>query len=325
MIDEVVEIGGADGLTRRGILTRPAAGAPPAVLLLMQAGIRYRVGPARLYVDIARDLAAGGFATLRLDPAGMGESDGRMEAGHLHDLWRTIESGRFVADAVLAVQHARARLPGARIYLGGLCGGAVTLTLAAAALAGDVVGGLIAINPAAAWSPGRHRPPSPGAIEARANLGAYSRKLFSPEAWRRVVTGASDYRSIAATLSSLLAGSGGSGELGINRLYLSAFREVRRRGIPQLLIFSENDSRWYQFQELVLARELAGRVLGPTHEVRLIPMANHELHWRDWRSTACAWIRQWMADRPGVRAPAASPPGSIVPRESREAAPRSRP
>lgn len=323
MIDEVVEIGGADGLTRRGILSLPASGAPAAVLLLMQAGLRYRVGPARLYVDIARQLAAEGFATLRLDPAGMGESDGALEAGHVHDIWRTIEGGRFVGDAMLAIQHARERLPGARIYLGGLCGGAVTLTLAAA-LASDAVSGLIAINAAAAWSPGRHRPRAPGALEARANLGAYSRKMLSPEAWRRVVTGASDYRAIAATLTSFFGGHAAAGP-GINRLYLSALREVRRRGIPQLFIFSENDSRWFQFQELVLGRELRGSLVGPSHVIRLIPDANHELHWRAWRRTACDWIRHWMAETPGVRPPAALPPGSTAPRGSREAARRSPP
>ncbi|HEY8535757.1 MAG TPA: alpha/beta fold hydrolase, partial [Vicinamibacterales bacterium] len=286
-------------------------------------GLRYRVGPARLYVDLARELAADGFATLRLDPAGMGESDGVLEAGHIHDLWRTIEEGRFVGDAMLAIQHVRERLPDARIFLGGLCGGAVTLTLAAA-LAPGPIAGLIAINAAAAWSPGQHRPPAPNALEARANLGAYSRKMLSPEAWRRVVTGASDYRAIAATLSSFFGGHAATGP-GVNRLYLSAFREVRRRGIPQLFIFSGNDSRWFQFQELVLAPELRGSLAGPSHVIRVIPDANHELHWRAWRRLACDWIRDWMAGAPGVRPPAAWSPGSSARRESREGGRQSRP
>ncbi len=294
MIDEVFEVVGDDGLMRRGILSMPEGKRPTAALVLLQAGVRYRVGPARLYVDIARSLADAGFATLRVDPLGMGESDGTMEPGHLHDLWRTIESGRYVADTVLAIEALRARLRQARVFLGGLCGGGVTLQLAAAALSERPPAGLISINTAAVYSPGRNESPAPGNLEARANFTSYSRKVLSADAWRRVVSGASDYRSIGATLSALFSGPCDASIQGVNPLFISAFREVHLRGVPHLMIFSENDSRWFQFQEYVLGSELGGARDGPTHSVRLIPNANHELHWKEWRATTCSWIKEWM-------------------------------
>ena len=294
MIDEIFELASDDGMTRRGILSMPERRLPAAVLVLLQAGVKYRVGPSRLYVDIARSLAESGFATLRFDPIGVGESDGTMESGHLHDLWRTIECGRFVADTVLVVESVRERLGEAKVFLGGLCGGGLTLQLAAAALSERPPAGLISINTAVAYSRGRNQPPAPGHIEARANLSAYSRKVLSADAWRRVVSGASDYRSIAATLSALFSGSTDPSAHGVNPLFLSAFREVHLRGVPHLMIFSENDSRWFQFQEFVLGSELGGAREGPTHSVRLIPQANHDLHWKEWRATACGWITEWM-------------------------------
>ena len=53
----------------------PGAGAPqaPAVLWL-SAGFLHRVGPNRLYVTMARRLAALGFTSVRFDFSGIGDS-----------------------------------------------------------------------------------------------------------------------------------------------------------------------------------------------------------------------------------------------------------
>jgi pimeloyl-ACP methyl ester carboxylesterase len=63
-----------------GIITHPspAAGGEnlPAIILL-NAGILHRVGPNRLYVKIARDLATMGHVVLRFDLSGIGESEVR--------------------------------------------------------------------------------------------------------------------------------------------------------------------------------------------------------------------------------------------------------
>ena len=60
-----------------GILTTPdddvrVDDAP--IALILNAGIVHRVGPFRIHVDIARQLAAAGFSTLRLDLSGLGDS-----------------------------------------------------------------------------------------------------------------------------------------------------------------------------------------------------------------------------------------------------------
>ena len=77
-----------------GVLTEPASGAvnenSPTVLLV-NAGLLGRVGPFRLHVIIARELAKIGISTLRLDLSGIGDSgrhrDNRpREVQHLKDI-----------------------------------------------------------------------------------------------------------------------------------------------------------------------------------------------------------------------------------------------
>ncbi len=60
-----------------GILTTPdesvqVKDAP--IALVLNAGIVHRVGPFRLHVDLARQLARSGYSTLRLDLSGLGDS-----------------------------------------------------------------------------------------------------------------------------------------------------------------------------------------------------------------------------------------------------------
>jgi alpha-beta hydrolase superfamily lysophospholipase len=63
-----------------GVLTTPAEsdadGERPTVIIL-NAGLLHRVGPNRIYVKLARALAAIGFSVLRLDLSGIGESQAR--------------------------------------------------------------------------------------------------------------------------------------------------------------------------------------------------------------------------------------------------------
>src|SRR5262245_21613598 len=67
-----VRFGPADRLF--GILSTPKyASSAPAVILL-NTGIEYRVGPHRLYVPLARELAARGHVVFRYDLGGIGDS-----------------------------------------------------------------------------------------------------------------------------------------------------------------------------------------------------------------------------------------------------------
>ena len=73
--EQVFHFGAKGGLF--GILTSPkeSSAVPDApIALILNAGIIHRVGPFRLHVDLARQLAVAGFSTLRLDLSGLGDS-----------------------------------------------------------------------------------------------------------------------------------------------------------------------------------------------------------------------------------------------------------
>ena len=60
-----------------GILSEPAAGQRAgATAVLFNAGSVRRIGPNRMWVEIARSWAARGVPTLRIDLSGVGDSDG---------------------------------------------------------------------------------------------------------------------------------------------------------------------------------------------------------------------------------------------------------
>ncbi len=69
-----------------GILTlsREARGDLPHIVIV-NAGIIHRVGPNRLYVDLARTAAALGYPVLRFDLAGLGDSDALTGVASLND------------------------------------------------------------------------------------------------------------------------------------------------------------------------------------------------------------------------------------------------
>jgi hypothetical protein len=54
--------------------SRPDGSRPKRALVMANVGLHHRVGPYRLYVDIARRIAARGITSLRFDLSGLGDS-----------------------------------------------------------------------------------------------------------------------------------------------------------------------------------------------------------------------------------------------------------
>jgi pimeloyl-ACP methyl ester carboxylesterase len=110
-----------------GVLTEADSGdgaALPTVLLL-NAGALHRIGPHRVYVKIARRLAAEGFPVLRFDFSGLGDSPRRRD--NLLYAESTIEETQTAMDFLAAEIGARTFVPA------GFCGGAEVAFRAACA------------------------------------------------------------------------------------------------------------------------------------------------------------------------------------------------
>ena len=67
-----------------GVSSVPEGAAGRPGVILINAGFLHRVGPNRMNVSLARQLAAAGFASLRMDLSGLGDSTGRSAAADDH-------------------------------------------------------------------------------------------------------------------------------------------------------------------------------------------------------------------------------------------------
>jgi hypothetical protein len=119
-----------------GVLTKADAesDAIRPIVVFLNAGMVHRVGPNRLHVRLARELARRGFASLRFDLSGIGDSPARIDGASLHDA-----ALRDVHDALdfVAGEHK-----GSTFVLVGLCSGA-DLAFRAALADERVVGGVL--------------------------------------------------------------------------------------------------------------------------------------------------------------------------------------
>ena len=123
-----------------GILTDPpreARGGGRPAFLFLNSGVLHRVGPNRLHVKLARELAAAGFPGLRFDLSGIGDSPASGGAEGLAD--------RFVRETQEAMDFLKAARNIDRFVLLGNCSGAGVAFLTA--LADERVCGAAMINP----------------------------------------------------------------------------------------------------------------------------------------------------------------------------------
>ena len=125
-----------------GILTEPLGERRELTGLLLNAGPQRRVGPNRMWVEIARRWAARGVPTLRLDADGIGDAGGDAGAlGQVTAFYRPV----YVEQTLSALQALVAHGLPPRFVLLGLCSGSYWASQAA--LADERVAAVMMLNP----------------------------------------------------------------------------------------------------------------------------------------------------------------------------------
>jgi uncharacterized protein len=289
-----------------GVLDLPAQASAGQTsdlgLILLSPGVKMRVGPERLYRRVTDLFVGMGVPSLRFDFWGLGDSEGTLKEEFLKDVYNHIEVGRFVDDAIDAMDWMQRECGTRRFILSGLCGGAITGLLAGSR--DRRVAGLLAlgITPTLA-----SRAADPSLYMTAGELAqmrrSYVSKLASPTAWLRLLTLQSDYKVIwRSVIHPFKTARAGQQEASpppetdnASPLFPPAFFNMLESRRPMLLIFGGSDRLHWEFEEKFVARhgeKLAA--LPQVYDVHVIPRANHVLSFQEWQQEMVDVSRRWL-------------------------------
>lgn len=228
------------------IATHPSSHSSRTGVVFLNTASDPRVGPHRMYVRIARTLAAQGIPSLRFDPTGVG--DGAITSANLHAY-----SPERLTETREAIQLARTRLGVERVGLVGLCSGAYVAFHAGAA--GPGIAGQILINPQTFhWKDGDSL--EIAVKQAVKGTRYYRRALFESSTYRRLFRGEVHAKWIVSGLLRRAFGRMTSAlqRLGTRRTAVNVrgtFRRTISGGQRILFIFGEDDPGLDLFREQV--------------------------------------------------------------------------
>lgn len=183
MKEKVILFGKNNNLV--GILTENGKATGNPNIIFLNAGLIHRVGPNRIYVHLAREVAKYGYTSFRFDFSGIGDSDPL--AG---------EDDPFEIQAVAEVKKAMDYLEMIsnikKFIIFGICSGA-DIALKAAVNDKRVVG-LILIN--GFFLSNAEFDEYYALFDSDAKKRYYRKNMFSYKSWLRILLGKSDYKSI---------------------------------------------------------------------------------------------------------------------------------
>lgn len=236
-----------DGMRVKGLIFDPPAGK------VNKTGVIYLPGSIlgitavhRLGVDIACEFQAAGFPVLLFAHSRIGESEGELSSGSGEKFGNLIKNGGFVDDTREAVAaFCSARLLD-DVILVGHCGGALTALYTAEKY--DHVKKVILISPPLTGEILEEETVTKG--QSKEFLALYKRKLFSWEAWKRLLAGQSDYRQIGRIIKSKIPGRLRTAKTigpNINHRFIRGLESVGKT-IDVRIIYGDRDPGIEEFQ-----------------------------------------------------------------------------
>ena len=278
-----------------GILHHPAGGpSRPEGVMLVELGVGARMGMHRFNVRLARRLARMGYAVTRVDPTGVGDSEGRLGPMPRLHYYDAIESGLFTPDlkAILQVGIQETGIKAWHVY--GHCGGAMAIVQALHSE--DAVKGLVLTD----------MPFIPSLSPASQT----QTKVVQARSWLRALTFRSNYRYLFGRLLVHLrekvkgegpsAPSGDTGSRvktdrnGFNAALVAGFRTLIRRRREIFLVFSSGDRAIQEFlgseKTLTGLSDLTRR----PYKIHTVMNANHTFFLQESQEAFMSVLLDWF-------------------------------
>jgi alpha-beta hydrolase superfamily lysophospholipase len=267
-----------------GIVTEP----PPGELrrrgvILLNSAADHHIGPSRLYVSLARRWARRGYVVLRMDLAGLGDSETRGGCAR-----NDVFPAGAVDDIRAAIEFLRRRYAVRELTLAGLCSGAYHALQGA--IAGLPAQRVLLINPRNfSWKAGM-KLDDVQLFEVAQYPALYQSRLLSTHYWKRLLSGRVNVRRVLKVyvrrawlaIEPTLRNTARRLSIHLSDDLGSELEQLDARGVRVVFAFARGDGG----DELL--RVLAGsslRRLGQACRIHIIDGADHGFSDSTTRST----------------------------------------
>ena len=256
-----------------GILHQPDRPRRIGVVIVV-GGPQYRVGSHRQFMLLARYLAEQGYAVLRFDCRGMGDSGGEFPGFE-----------RISADITAAVDLLFSQASGIeQVVLWGLCDAASAALLYAS---GDRrIAGMVLLNP---W------------VRSDATLAKtylrhyYLARLMSREFWSKLFAGQLKPGRVVGDLAGNIRAGTGQAAQTERRDFVSRMRDgLESFGRPVLIVLSGNDITAAEFAGVAESPDWQRLLQRPGVTRHAIPDANHTFSTAAWRDQVAGLTAGWL-------------------------------
>lgn len=275
-------------------------------IILLNSGLKDRVGPHRLYIKIARKLCKEGFYVLRFDSSGLGDSEGMLKSGLSVQNFALIEKGLFVDDALSAIDLFLPKTEVSYLVLAGLCGGAITALLTASIDAR--VGNLILMDPSIVLDETKENKKI-HPHELQIVISSYKNKLIDLSFWKSVFISKRDYLKILKMLIAYLNlkfkrilcnnhidNNSMILDRPLNKKFLDAFFKYMRSKRSILFLMSETDKAAWEFKNKFEKSTLSDLSKNHYCRIKYVNTANHEFASLTAQEILLNEINTWLHD-----------------------------
>ena len=264
-------------------------------VVLFNSGVVHRVGPNRLYVELARNLAACGFATFRCDIEGVGDSVLRGPGRENHPYPTTADR-----DAGVVLRFLTERFSTQSFVLMGLCSGAYTSFTAGLRDDAMPISELVLLNPLTFhWEEGDSL-----ATQQFGAIAHYKGSMRSRSSWKKLLRGQVNLVNLAGVAWSYLCTQAGSHINTLAERWVPSMGPPLSRQLRQLfgqnrrvsMFIASGDPGWDML--VSKARHAVGKALERDNlSVQFIRDSDHTFSNQDGRLRLVAAVRDHLLKR----------------------------